>query len=144
MTAVKAGDMVHLHYTGKFEDGTVFDSTEDGDPIEFVAGTDELIKGVGQAVLGMSAGEKKTITVAPTEGYGEHRDELVQQIPRDKLPGDIEVGDELTATVDEDEYQVWVAEVGETEVTIDGNHPLAGETLVFDIEVQCIHPPGAP
>jgi len=141
MSEVKDGDTVHLHYSGKFEDGTVFDSTDGGEPIEFVAGSDQLIQGVGQAVLGMTEGEKKTITVPPEEGYGEHKEELVQQVPRDKLPGDIAVGDELTAQVGEEEYRVWVAELGEAEATIDGNHPLAGETLVFDIEVQCIHAP---
>jgi len=140
MAEVKAGDTVHLHYTGRLKDGTVFDETEEGEPIEFVAGDGELIEGVENAVLGMSAGEKKTVTIAPDQGYGPRQEEMEETVLISELPDDVEVGDELTAETGDGTVHVWLTEMGETEATLDANHPLAGETLTFDLEVQAVHP----
>ncbi|MHC4137868.1 MAG: FKBP-type peptidyl-prolyl cis-trans isomerase, partial [Planctomycetota bacterium] len=115
MAEVKAGDRVHLLYTGRLEDGTVFDATGEDQPIEFVAGDGELIQGVDNAVLGMSAGEKKTVTIAADQGYGPRRDELVEKVPISALPDDVEVGDELTAESEDGKVHVWVTEMGDDE-----------------------------
>jgi peptidylprolyl isomerase len=141
MAQVKAGDTVYLHYTGRLEDGTVFDETGDNDPIEFVAGQGQLIEGVENAVLGMSTGEKKTVTIAPDQGYGPRRDDLVEKVPIDALPDDVEVGDELTAESEDGKVHLWVTEMSAAEATLDANHPLAGETLTFDLQVHSVQPP---
>jgi peptidylprolyl isomerase len=138
MSEVKAGDTVHIHYTGKFEDGTVFDSSVGGDPVTFVAGSEELIRGVSEAVLGMILGEKKTVTLPPGLAYGDHEPELVRSIPIGALPEGTEVGDQLRASDGEHETHVWVTDIGEQEATVDANHPLAGKMLVFDLEVMLI------
>jgi len=142
MAEVKAGDKVHLIYTGRLDDGTVFDETGADDPIEFVAGEGQLIEGVDNAVLGMSAGEKKTVTIAPDQGYGPRQDDLVERVPVSVLPDDVEVGDELTAESEDGKVHVWVTEMDDDEATLDANHPLAGETLTFDLEVHSVQPPG--
>lgn len=141
MAEVKAGDKVHLLYTGRLEDGTVFDATGEDDPIEFVAGEGQLIEGVDNAVLGMSAGDKKTVTIAPDQGYGPRRDELVETVPISALPDDVEVGDELTAESEDGKVHVWVTAMGDDEATLDANHPLAGETLTFDLQVHSVQAP---
>jgi len=143
MDRVKAGDTVHVLYTGRFEDGTVFDETGDGEPLEFIAGSPELIEGVSQGVIGMEPGEKRTFTLSPEKGYGDRVAELEQRVPRTALPEGVKVGDHLLARVGEREFQVWVTELGEDEAVVDANHPLAGKTLIFEIEVQCVHPPHA-
>ena len=142
MAEVKAGDKVHLIYTGRLDDGTVFDETGADDPIEFVAGEGQLIEGVDNAVLGMSAGEKKTVTIAPDQGYGPRQDDLVERVPVSVLPDDVEVGDELTAESEDGKVHVWVTDMDDDEATLDANHPLAGETLTFDLEVHSVQPPG--
>lgn len=141
MAEVKAGDKVHLLYTGRLEDGTVFDATGEDDPIEFVAGEGQLIAGVDNAVLGMSAGDKKTVTIAPDQGYGPRRDELVEKVPISALPDDVEVGDELTAESEDGKVHVWVTAMGDDKATLDANHPLAGETLTFDLQVHSVQAP---
>jgi peptidylprolyl isomerase len=143
MAEVKAGDKVYLHYTGRLEDGTVFDATGDDDPIEFVAGEGEVIEGVEQAVLGMSIGEKKTVTIAPDQAYGPRRDDLVETVPISDLPDDVEIGDELTAESEDGPVHVWVTGMDEAQATLDANHPLAGETLIFDLEVHSVQGPGS-
>jgi len=141
MAEIKAGDTVHLHYTGRLEDGHEFDATGDDQPIEFVAGDGELIEGVEDAVLGMSAREKKTVTIAPDQGYGPREEDLVEKVPISALPDDVELGDELTAETEDGEVHVWVTEMGDDEAALDANHPLAGKTLTFDLEVQAVQPP---
>ena len=142
MAEVKAGDKVHLIYTGRLEDGTVFDATGEDQPIEFEAGQGELIEGVDSAVLGMSAGEKKTVTIAPDQGYGPRQDDLVETVPVSALPDEVEIGDELTAENEDGRVRVWVTEMRDDEATLDANHPLAGETLTFDLEVHSVQSAG--
>jgi len=141
MAEIKAGDTVHLHFTGRLVDGTVFDTTEDDEPIEFVAGDGELIEGVESAVLGMSVGDEKTVTIAPDQGYGPRQEELVEKVPISALPDDVEVDDELTAETEDGEVHFWVTEMGDEEATLDANHPLAGRTLTFDLRVHAVDPP---
>ncbi len=136
MLEARYGDVVRIRFTGRLSDGTTFDSTEDGDPFEFEVGSDDVVTGISRAILGMKAGEKKQVTLSPDEAYGDRDEDLVQTIAIDELPDDVEVGDELTATDEEDEEMVVrVCEINETEAIIDGNHPLCGETLILDIEL---------
>ena len=138
MSAVQSGDAVEVHYTGRFEDGDVFDSSVGGEPMAFVAGSTELIPGVSNAVIGMKVGDKKTVEVEPEQGYGERNPELAQRVPREQLPPEIKVGDQLAASQGDKQFAVWVLEVGETDAVIDANHPLAGRKLVFDLELVSI------
>lgn len=132
---IKSGDLVKVHYEGRFEDGTVFDTSAEREPLEFNAGSDQLIPGFSGAVIGMAAGEKKTVTLPPGEAYGDHRPELVQQVNLDQLPEDVEVGSHLQAAEGEQRFRVIVKAIENDMATLDANHPLAGKTLVFDIEI---------
>jgi len=135
---VKRGDVVEIHYTGRLRDGTVFDSSEGRDPLSFEAGSQELIPGVSEAVIGMSDGEEKTVQVAPAEGYGERREDLVQEVPLQSLPDGVKEGDALQARAGERVIPVWVRAVNDESATVDANHPLAGKDLEFDIRVVSI------
>jgi FKBP-type peptidyl-prolyl cis-trans isomerase SlpA len=134
---IKEGTKVKLHYTGKFEDGTVFDSSmvEDREPIEFVVGSGMLIPGFEQGVIGMNSGDKKTIEVEPSQGYGEFREELSQEVSVSQLPEGVQVGDVLTAETPAGPINVVVKEINEDKAIVDANHPMAGKTLIFDLEI---------
>ena len=138
MAQVKAGDHVSIYYTGKLPDGTVFDNSEEGEPLDFDAGGEELISGVSMAVIGMNIGDKKSIEVSPEEGYGDHNPDLQQEVPRSDLPPDVKVGDQLVAEGEGQEISVWIRELNDKNGVVDANHPLAGETLLFDIELVAI------
>jgi peptidylprolyl isomerase len=140
MTQAKQGDTVHVHYKGSLEDGTLFDSSEGNDPISFTIGTGEVITGFEEAIVGMSEGDSKTERIVPERAYGERRDELVFSVGRDQMPeGDVEVGDMLSVGFpDGRTAQVQIAELDEESVTLDANHPLAGKTLVFELELVSI------
>jgi peptidylprolyl isomerase len=138
MAQAQKGDKVKVHYTGKFPDGTVFDSSEGGDPLEFTAGGTELIPGVSNAVVGMEPGQSKTVEIEPSEGYGERQEGMEQTVPRNMLPAEAKVGDPLQAQAGEQTIVVWVKELDENEATLDANHPLAGQTLVFDLEMVAV------
>lgn len=138
MVAAKQGDTVKVHYTGRLEDGVVFDSSADRDPLEFTIGSGQIITGFETAVVGMEPGDSVTATVSPTEGYGDHRPDLVIDVPRDRLPGDLEpeLGTRLQSETEEGEVIVFtIIGTTESEVKLDANHPLAGKTLEFDIEL---------
>lgn len=131
---VAQGDTVAIHYTGKLKDETVFDSTEGRDPFKFEAGSQEVLPAVSGGVIGMQVGEHRTVEVEPEQGYGTYNSDLVIQIPAERLPEGTGVGDMLKD--DSPQPRTWVVkEVGEPNATLDGNHPLAGQTLVFDIEL---------
>lgn len=132
------GSTVLVHYTGRLEDGTVFDSSRDGNPIEFEVGSEEVIDGFDQAVRGMEQGETREATLGPDEAYGERREDLIFDIPREELPEQVDpsVGQELSVEIESGrEVPAYVAEVDEDTVTLDLNHPLAGKALSFEIEV---------
>lgn len=134
----ESGDTVRVHYTGTLDDGTVFDSSRDGEPLEFVLGEGQVIEGFEEALLGMREGESREVELPPDKAYGERSDELVIQVDRDELPEDLdpEVGQTLAVdTGDEEEMAAWVAEVGDASITVDLNHPLAGRTLAFEVEL---------
>ncbi|MDH5543224.1 MAG: FKBP-type peptidyl-prolyl cis-trans isomerase [Nitrospinota bacterium] len=134
---VKDGDKVEILYIGKLENGEVFDSTDGREPFGFVAGSHEVIPGMSKAVLGMGEGEKKEIHISPEEGYGEYREELLGKVPTDYLPENVKLGDPL-ADADHENQVYWVKELNDDHAILDGNHPLAGKTLVFDIEIVSI------
>jgi len=134
----RSGDTVAVHYTGKLDDGTVFDSSHGGEPLEFQLGSGAVIGGFERAVTGMTVGEHREVRVPPEEAYGERRDELNIDVPRDQLPEGFapEVGQMLALQIAPGQQALArVAGVGDAIVTLDLNHPLAGEALNFDIEL---------
>ena len=138
ITQAKFGDTVRVHYTGTLEDGTVFDTSLQREPLEFELGAGEMIPGFEQAVLGMHLGEIETVMIPPEQAYGPYRDELVQAVPRDQFPPGIEpaVGMVLQQTEpDGSVLLITIIEVTESTVTLDANHRLAGKTLTFEIEL---------
>lgn len=139
MTQAKTGDTIKLNYTGKLDDGSVFDTTENRDPLQFVLGEDRLIKGFEAAVVGMNPGDTKTVQLEPEQAYGPRRDEMVLDINRSNLPEDMQpqVGQKLQLQPKEGGQPVdsTITRVSETDVTVDANHPLAGRPLTFEIEL---------
>jgi len=138
MSQAKSGDKVQVHYTGKLDDGTQFDSSEGREPLQFDVGGGQVIPGFDKAVEGMTVGDTKSVRIPADEAYGSRHEQLVQEVPRSALPDDIEpvVGMRLqTPGPDGQPIQLVVTAVGEESITVDGNHPLAGEALNFDIEL---------
>ncbi len=138
MSQAKSGDKVRIHYTGKLDDGTQFDSSAGREPLEFKLGEGGIIPGFEKAVDGMEVGEKKTVSIPPEDAYGQRHEQLVQEVPKDVLPDDINpaVGMQLQSqTPDGQTMQLVVTGVSEEAITVDGNHPLAGHNLNFDIEL---------
>ncbi len=138
MSEAKPGDTVRIHYTGKLEDGTQFDSSEGREPLQFAVGGGQVIPGFDNAVEGMAVGDKKSVTIQPEEAYGQRHEQLVQDVPRDQLPDDLTpaVGMELQAKDQSGQMmRLSVTAIDEESITVDGNHPLAGKTLNFDIEL---------
>ena len=143
MTEVKAGDTVAIHYTGTLDDGTTFDSSRDRDPLEFQVGAGQIIPGLDRALPGMVEGDTKTVAIAPEDAYGLVNPDARQAVPRAEIPDHIPLdsGTQLQVQTPEGQtMQVIVAEVTEDVVVLDANHPLAGETLTFDIELVRISP----
>ncbi|WP_171131629.1 MULTISPECIES: peptidylprolyl isomerase [unclassified Ruegeria] len=142
MTTIKKGDTVRIHYTGTLLDGKVFDSSEGRDPLEFAVGSRQIIPGLDTALPGMEIGEKKRVEVPCAEAYGPINPAMRQQIPREGIPDDIplEPGTQLQIqTPDGQALPVTVMEADEATVTLDANHALAGQDLIFDIEIVSIN-----
>ncbi len=138
MTQAKNGDTVKIHYTGTLSDGRVFESSKEGDPFEFVIGEGNVISGIEKEVEEMSVGDKKQISIPPEEAWGERREDLVVDVPKDEIPENIspEIGMQLqVGNQDGSTLRVTVTHVDDEKVVLDGNHPLAGQTLVFDLEL---------
>jgi len=134
----KNGDRVRVHYTGRLEDGQEFDSSRGGDPLEFTIGAGEVIPGFDEGVSGMTPGETKTVEIEPEDAYGQPREQLVGTIAREaaQFPIEPQVGmNFLLPLPDGNQLEVTVTEVTDLHVTVDGNHPLAGKKLIFDIEL---------
>lgn len=134
----KNGDTVLVHYTGTLADGAVFDSSRDGEPLEATLGDGMLIPGFEKALAGMSAGDIKAVVIQPQEAYGEHLPELVLVIPREDVPDTIKPEPGMMvqlAMTHGEEFEAAITDVNEKEVTLDANHPLAGEALTFEIEL---------
>ena len=138
MRKAKVGDKVEVHYKGFLDDGTVFDTSLDRDPLSFKLGEKRVIAGFEDAVIDMIEGDKKTVAIPPEDAYGMPRKELVLTLKKSELPKDIspEVGMKLKMRGQEnDNLVVSITEITEDTITIDGNHPLAGENLNFEIEL---------
>ena len=132
------GDRVRVHYTGRLAGGNEFDTSREGDPLEFTVGAGDVIGGFDEAVRGMRVGDSKTVEIAPEDAYGERREQLVTSVPRSEmnLDGELREGMMLAMQLaDGNQIPVNVTKVTETEVTLDANHPLAGERLTFDLEL---------
>jgi len=138
MTTLKNGDTVKVHYTGTLDDGRVFDTSKDRDPLEFKVGEGQIIPGFEQGVVGMEEGETRDIEVAPESAYGPRREELVMEVPVGEFPDHItpEVGMQLQIKQqDGTPFGVVITDVADEAVTLDANHPLAGQTLYFQVEL---------
>ena len=137
MPAAKSGDVVHVHYTGTLHDGSVFDSSKGHDPLAFTLGAGQVIPGFDQAVTGMTPGDERRVTIPADEAYGQHRDELVLTVDRTELPADMEpaIGQQLQLSQEGESYVVTITDVTSERVTLDANHPLAGQDLTFEVEL---------
>jgi len=142
--AAKDGDTVSVHYTGTLEDGTQFDSSYDrGEPLTFTLGVGRMIKGFEDAVRGMKVGEVKTVTLPPEEAYGEYNVDLVVTLSRDQFPEDMELAIGKMISLQNtagQQFTAVIVEIGDSTVTVDANHELVGETLIFEIELVSITP----
>ncbi len=138
MVQAQLGDTVKVHYTGKLEDGTVFDSSAERDPLEFSLGEGRVIAGFEEAVVGMSPGDSKSASIPADRAYGPYRQEMVMVVDRQQIPADlsVNVGQQLQIRQKSGEaIPVIVTDVSESKVTLDANHPLAGQDLTFDIRL---------
>jgi len=138
VTLAKAGDTVKVHYTGTLDDGTIFDSSEEREPLEFQLGEGQVIPGFEDAVVGMNVGDIKTTRISSEEAYGLHDEDMVLTVPREQFPPNIEP--ELDQQLqlrqpDGSSFVVTIIDITEDNVTLDGNHPLAGEALTFTIQL---------
>lgn len=138
MSQAKTGDTVKVHYTGRLNDDEVFDSSVERDPLQVTLGQNQVIKGFETGLIDMNVGDKKTVTIEPDEGYGPRREELVASVEKKQFPQDLELSVGQKLQVPQPQGQplvVTVTEIGEGTVTLDANHPLAGKTLIFDLEL---------
>ncbi len=134
----KSGDNVKVHYTGKLDDGSVFDSSEGRDPLEFQLGSGSVIPGFEAAIIGMHEGETRTTHIPADQAYGPRNEEMIMAVGRDQFPPDIEpqIGQQMQLQQEDGQtFVVRVSQVSDEEVTLDGNHPLAGQDLNFDIRL---------
>jgi peptidylprolyl isomerase len=136
------GDTVRVSYVGELPDGTVFDSSEGREPLQFTIGAGQVIAGFENAIVGMQPGESKTFTIPPEEGYGPYREDLVFHLPPSDFPPEMELhpGAVVTLSGGNVTMRGLITEVSETDVVVDANQPLAGETLVFHVElIEVVH-----
>lgn len=133
---IQNGSKVKLNYTGKLESGEVFDSSIGREPLEFVVGSGQLISGFDQGVVGLSVGDKKTITMTSEQAYGPMRDDLLFEVPKQNCPEGVAAGQSLQTVMQNGQVANFtVSEVKDETVVIDGNHPLAGKDLTFEVEI---------
>lgn len=137
MKKIQVGDSVIVNYTGKLEDGTIFDSslTEGREPLSSRLGEGKLIKGFEDGLIGMSVGETKTIEIEPENAYGSYNELMIAEVPKDNMPQNVKVGETLQGMSPQGPVIVKVIEVKDDVIIIDANHPLAGKKLIFDLEV---------
>jgi len=138
MSEAASGDRVKIHYTGTLADGSQFDSSVDGEPLEITLGAGGVIPGFEEAVMGMSAGDSRTVTITAADAYGPHDADRVHEVERSRIPDDVdlEVGGILQAVGENGEtLAVTVVDFSEAGVTLDFNHPLAGEDLTFELQL---------
>ncbi|MHC4197311.1 MAG: FKBP-type peptidyl-prolyl cis-trans isomerase [Planctomycetota bacterium] len=138
MAQAKDGDTVRIHYTGRLDDGEVFDSSTEREPLQFTLGAGQVIPGFEQGTLGMNPGEAKTINIPADKAYGPHRKEMVMTVDRKELPEDFELKIGMQLRIPQEDGRALpakVTDISESNVTLDANHSLAGKDLTFDIEL---------
>jgi len=138
MARAKYGDTVKVHYTGRLDDGTVFDTSANGEPLQFTIGSGQIIPGFEQAVVGMNPGESKTVKIPAEDAYGQRREDLIIEVEKSQLPEGLkpEVGLQLQSRQPDGRIVVLtIADMTESHVTLDANHPLAGKDLTFEIQL---------
>ncbi|MBW2029995.1 MAG: peptidylprolyl isomerase [Deltaproteobacteria bacterium] len=138
MSKVKSGDTVKIHYTGKLSDGEVFDDSREREPFEFTVGSGHVMPGIDKGVLGMETGDKKSLEIPPDDAFGPRREELVIEVEKAELPPEIApaVGQRLQMRQPNGNFvDLIIVAADENTVTLDANHPLAGQTLFFDLEL---------
>jgi len=141
LSRVKKGDTVKVHYTGTLNNGEIFDTSKEREPLEFTLGQGQLIPGFEKAVIGLSVGDSTQVEIPSTEAYGEERGDLIINVPKDQLPDEVtpEIGMQLQVNQpDGQPIPVRITEISESELTLNANHPLAGEDLKFEIELVAI------
>jgi len=143
MTApsISPGKVVGLHYTLRDEEGSLIDRSDGGEPLFYLHGAENIVPGLESALQGHVVGDKLSVKVAPADGYGERQGPGPQSVPRDAFPADAEIEEGMPFSVeneDGEEIDLWITSVGESEVQVDVNHPLAGVTLCFDVEIESI------
>jgi len=132
---IQQGNTVLVHYTGKLQDGTVFDSSEGRAPLQFTIGANQVIPGFENGLIGKAAGEKVTLNIPSEEAYGPIREELKVKVSNDQLPGKVEIGQGLQTVINNQTVNLVVKEIMSEGALLDANHPLAGEDLIFEVEV---------
>ena len=138
MQQAKKGDTVKVHYHGKLTNGETFDSSKGREPLEFEVGGGMVIKGFDEGVMGMEVGEKKTINIPVDEAYGPRSEEMIIEFPKERFPAELQIEEGTPVMMSNEagqDFPVLVAEIKEDSVMLDANHPLAGEELVFDLEL---------
>jgi FKBP-type peptidyl-prolyl cis-trans isomerase SlpA len=137
MKKVETNSTVSVNYTGRLEDGSIFDSsmTEGREPLKATLGQGQLIKGFESGLHEMSVGDKKTVEILPEDAYGEYNDYMVQEVPKEQMPGEVEIGMGLQAETQMGPINFVVKEIKDEVVILDANHPLEGKKLIFDLEV---------
>ncbi|MGD9413255.1 MAG: peptidylprolyl isomerase [Desulfobacterales bacterium] len=138
MVKAKTGDTVKIHFTGKMQDDKVVETSKERGPLEFKIGEGNVISGLEQGIIGMQVGDKKTLTISPQEAFGVPRQELMVELNKDEIPEGIKlaVGIHLDIQASDGQtFKVKVVDVKEDTITLDANHPLAGVTLIFDVEL---------
>ncbi len=138
MQKVKKGDKIKVHYHGRLTDGTTFDSSEGRDPLEFEVGSGMVIVGFDEGVTGMSVGEKKTVTISSDDAYGEPQEGMLMEYPISDFPPEMKPEEGMSLNMSDESGQVFpmvITKVQDDVVILDGNHPLAGEDLIFDLEL---------
>ncbi len=138
MQQVKKGDTIKVHYHGKLVDGTTFDSSEGREPLEFEVGSGMVIPGFDDGVTGMAVGEKKTVTIPADDAYGPKQEDMIMEFPKERFPAEMvpEVGMQLNMNNGQGQsFPVVIVEVQDAVVILDANHPLAGQELIFDLEL---------
>lgn len=141
MSQAKEGDSVKIHYTGTLDDGTQFDSSAGRDPLAFELGSGQVIPGFDKAVDGMAVGDSKTVNIPAEDAYGPHQPAMVQDVPKSALPDDLEPAEGMGLQAQGPDGQLVnlvITEVKDESITVDGNHPLAGKALNFDIELVSV------
>lgn len=142
MAQAKAGDTVQVHYTGTLSDGTVFDSSKGRNPLEFILGSGQVIRGFDEGITGMEIGQAKTVNIPVEDAYGPAHEEMIFTLNRTDIPDDIPLQEGMTLNMHEDgnpqPIPVIVREVTDETVTLDANHPLAGHDLTFEVELVAI------